>query len=170
MVEVKEHDLSGVKTYDLKLLPDERGFFAEAIREDWSELLGDDNIVQANVSYSYPGMIRAWHRHLRGQTDYFLVLQGAMKICAYDDDEDSPTKGTLVEIVATGKKPQVVRIPGHYWHGTKTVSSEPSLTAYFVTRLYEYDNPDEERRDWNDPTIIDPKTGEPFDWNKLPHK
>jgi len=31
-------------------------------------------------------------------------------------------------------------------------------------------NPDEERRAWNDQTIIDPRTSKPFDWNKPPHK
>ncbi len=170
MVDVREYELPGVRTYDLKILPDERGFFSEALRKDWKELMGEDEIVQINVSYSYPGIIRAWHRHVRGQVDYFLVLKGAMKICAYDDREDSPTRGKLVEIVATEKKPQVVRIPGYYWHGTKTVSNSPSLLVYFVTRLYDYKNPDEERRPWNDPTIIDPRTGEPFDWNKPPHK
>ncbi|MFB0562653.1 MAG: dTDP-4-dehydrorhamnose 3,5-epimerase family protein [Candidatus Lokiarchaeia archaeon] len=170
MVEIKEYDLSGVKTYDLRIIPDERGFFSETVRRDWKELLDQDEIAQINVSYCYPGIIRAWHRHLRGQVDYFLVLKGAMKICAYDDREDSPSKGKLVEIVASEKKLQVVRIPGFYWHGTKTVSSEPSLTVYFVTKMYDYKNPDEERRSWNDPTVIDPKTGKPFDWNKPPHK
>ena len=28
-----------------------------------------------------------------------------------------------------------------------------------------YDNPDDERLDWNDQSIIDPKTQKPFDWN-----
>jgi len=170
MVEVKEYELPGVKTYDLKIFPDERGFFSEAVRNDMEELLGVDRIAQINVSYSYPDKIRAWHRHMRGQVDYFLVLKGSMKICAYDDREGLPTNGKLVEIVATEHKLQVVRIPGIYWHGTKTVSSEPSLTVYFVTNMYDYSDPDEERRPWNDSTIIDLKTSESFDWNKLPHK
>ncbi|MBT9160738.1 MAG: hypothetical protein DDT27_01174 [Dehalococcoidia bacterium] len=58
----------------------------------------------------------------------------------------------------------------HSWHGTKTISNEPSLLVYFTTRLYDYQNPDEERRPWDDPKIIEPKTGESFDWNKPPHK
>ncbi len=169
-METKEYELPGVKTYDIKMLPDERGFFSEALREDWKDLLGDDTIAQANISFSYPGIIRAWHRHNRGQVDYFLVLKGAMKICAYDDREKSPTKGKLVEIVASEHKLQVVKIPGFYWHGTKTVSSYPSLTAYFVSKIYDYKNPDEERRLWNDSSIIDPRTGKSFDWNKPPHK
>lgn len=170
MVEIREYDLPGVKTYDLKIFPDERGFFSEAFRRDWREMIEEDWIAQVNVSFSYPGIIRAWHRHLRGQVDYFLVLKGSMKLVAYDDRKDSPTKGKLVEIVASEKKPQIVRIPGFYWHGTKTISSQPSLTVYFVTKLYDYKNPDEERRPWNDPTITDPRTGEPLNWNKPPHK
>ena len=170
MAKVKEYELPGVKVYELNKLPDERGFFMEALREDWSDLLEGDEIAQANISYSYPGIIRGWHRHVRGQVDYFLVLQGAMKICAYDDREDSPTKGKIIEIMASAEKPQLVRIPGFYWHGTCTVSSEPSLTVYFATRLYDYTSPDEGRRPWDGPTIVDPKTGNPFDWNKSSNK
>ncbi|MBT9139321.1 MAG: hypothetical protein DDT31_01905 [Syntrophomonadaceae bacterium] len=40
----------------------------------------------------------------------------------------------------------------------------------FTTRLYDYQNPDEERRPWDDQTIIGPRTDEPFDWNRPPHK
>ncbi|MFC1934337.1 dTDP-4-dehydrorhamnose 3,5-epimerase family protein [Chloroflexota bacterium] len=172
MLEVNEYsDLPGVKVYSLRLFPDERGFFCEALRSDWKEFLGEDQIVQSNISYSNPGVIRAWHRHVREQVDYFLVLQGSVKICAYDDRVTSPdTKGQLVEIVSSSHRLQLVRIPGIYWHGIKNVSSEPSLTVYFTTMLYDYQNPDEERRVWNDQTIIDPKTAEPFDWNKPPHK
>jgi dTDP-4-dehydrorhamnose 3,5-epimerase len=170
MAEITEYDLPGVKTFDLTVRPDERGFFSEAVRRDWNQLLDGDEVAQINVSFSYPGIIRGWHRHHRGQVDYFLVLQGSMKICAYDDRQDSPSNGKLVEIIASSYKPQLVRVPGIYWHGTKTVSNQPSLTTYFVNRLYDYQDPDEERRPWNDPKIIDPRTGESFDWNKPPHK
>ncbi len=162
--------LPGVKVYDLKKNVDERGFFAEILRDDWKELLGDDEIVQANLSFTYPGMIRAWHRHNRGQVDYFIALKGSLKICAYDDRAGSPTKGQLDEIVTSEQKLQVVRIPGFYWHGTKTIGIGPSLTVYCVNQMYDPRNPDEERRPWNDPAILDPKTSKPFDWNRPPHK
>lgn len=162
--------LPGVRVYDLKKNVDERGFFAEIFREDWKDLLSEDTVVQANLSFSFPGMIRAWHRHDRGQVDYFIVLKGSMKICAYDDKQGSQTHGQLDEIVAGGERLQVVRIPGHYWHGTKTIGNEASLTVYCVNRLYDAVDPDEKRRPWNDPTILDPKTARSFDWNKSPHK
>jgi len=172
-----KYGLEGVQTYDIKILPDERGFFAEALRKDWKEILGDEWITQVNLSHSYPNIVRAWHKHLRGQVDYFLVIKGAMKICAYE--EKSATRGYLAEVIASEDRPQIVRVPGHYWHGTKTVSHKPSLTVYFVTKLYDYNNPDEERRPWNDATIVptaingkvdDPRVGKPWDWLAAPHR
>jgi dTDP-4-dehydrorhamnose 3,5-epimerase len=165
------HELPGVRSIYLNVLPDERGFFLESWRTDWQGLTGGEQIVQANTSLSYPQVIRAWHRHLRGQVDYFLVLQGALKICAYDDRAESPeTRGKLVEIIASAQKPQLVRIPGIYWHGFKNIHHEPSLLTYYVNKLYDYQNPDEERRNWNDPGIVDPRNGRPFDWNAPPYR
>ncbi len=162
--------LPGVSVHNIKKIVDERGFFGEILREDWKDFFGDDKIAQANLSFSYPGMIRAWHRHRRGQVDYLAVIKGAAKICAYDDTEGSITRGQLTEIIASQETLQLVRVPGHYWHGTMTLGNEPSLTLYFVSRLYDAKDPDEERRAWNDPKILDPRTSKPFDWNKPPHK
>jgi dTDP-4-dehydrorhamnose 3,5-epimerase len=111
---------------------------------------------------------------LRGQIDHFLVLKGAMKICAFDEKTRK-----MVEIITSYKKPTIVKIPGKYLHGTKTISNQPSLLVYFVNRLYDYNNPDEIRRPWNDKTIIpteingktdDPRVGKPWDWFRLPYK
>jgi len=158
--------LDGIKIFEIKKNIDERGFFCEIFRKDWiNEILGEDEIVQANLSVSYPGMIRAWHRHHKGQKDFFLVLQGAIKICAYDDNSQQ-----LEEIISSSEKLQIVRMPGHYWHGFKNISNMQSIVIYFVNRLYDYNTPDEERRPWNDPAIIDKRNGIPFDWNKPPHK
>lgn len=166
--------LTGIRIKPIKRLPDERGFFTEVMRKDWKDLFGDDIVVQANLSFTYPNNIRAWHRHLRGQTDYFIALKGAIKICAYDDKN-----GELTEIISTGQDLQAVRIPGHYWHGFKAFGNEPAMLLYFTTKLYDPANPDEERRQWNDPTLIlksvngkkdDPRAGKPWDWNCPPHK
>ena len=165
--------LKGIEIKSLKKFADERGFFTEVMRRDWKEVFQEE-VVQTNFSISYPGMVRAWHRHLRGQVDYFVVLKGALKICAYDDEIEE-----LDEIVSTGENLQVVRIPGHYWHGFKVTGDERAYLVYFVNRLYDYENPDEERRPWNDKTIVpksingiedDPRVGKPWDWFYLPYK
>lgn len=171
--------LPGVKVFDLRKILDERGFFAEVFREDWDEFLEGDKAAQVNLSMTHPGVIRAWHRHLRGQVDYFVVIKGAIKICIYDDEDGSPTNGQLNEIIASSEKPQVVRVPGHYWHGFKVIGYEPALLVYFVTKLYNYESPDEERRPWNDLTVVpalingrvdDPRIGKSWDWNYPPHR
>jgi len=166
--------LKGIIVKPLKRINDERGSFTELIREDWKDVLGKDLLVQSNFSTTYPQMIRAWHRHVRGQTDYFIVLRGAVKICAYDEKTKE-----LDEIVSTGQDPQLVRVPGNYWHGFQVVGNEIVSLIYFTTMLYNYRDPDEERRPWNDQRIMprsingrkdDPRTGKPWDWNYPPYK
>ena len=55
----------------------------------------------------------------------------------------------------------------------------PVYLVYFTTRLYNYTDPDEERRPWSDPIIVpklingrkdDPRVGKPWDWFYPPHK
>ena len=166
--------LQGIKIRSIRRFPDERGFFTEVMRKDWKDLFGEDTIAQANFSFTYPDVIRAWHRHLRGQTDYFLALRGTIKICGFDDET-----AEVNEIISSGLDLQIVRMPGHYWHGFKAVGNEPAMLLYFTTNLYDPANPDEERRAWNDPTLIpksvngkksDNRVGKPWDWNIPPHK
>ncbi len=166
--------LEGIRIKTIDRFVDERGFFTELMRKDWTDLFAKDTIAQINHSFTYPNIIRAWHRHLRGQVDYFLALKGTIKIGVYDDES-----GELDEIVTSGMKLQVVRVPGLYWHGFKAVGDEPVMLVYFTTNLYDPSNPDEERRAWNDPTIIpklvngknaDPRVGKPWDWNLAPNK
>ena len=165
--------LPGIIIKPLKRLYDERGSFAEVMRRDWPDVFTEE-IVQANMSISFPGIVRAWHKHERGQVDCFLVVKGALKICAYDDES-----AELAEIVSTGESPQIVKIPGHYWHGFGVVGNEPATLVYFVNRLYDYKEPDEVRRPWDDRTIIpksingkkgDSRCGRQWDWFCPPHK
>jgi dTDP-4-dehydrorhamnose 3,5-epimerase len=166
--------LQGIRIKPIKRFPDERGFFSEVMRKDWKDLFGEDKVAQANFSFTYPDVIRAWHRHVRGQIDYFLALKGLIKICAFDDETEE-----VNEIISSGFDLQVVRMPGHYWHGFKALGNEPAMLLYFTTNLYDPANPDEERREWNDPALIpksvngkknDSRVGKPWDWNSLPHK
>jgi dTDP-4-dehydrorhamnose 3,5-epimerase len=170
----KPEMIDGIMIKPLQKRPDERGLFMEVFRKDWTELIGIGEISQANLSISYPNTIRAWHRHLRGQVDYFIVVKGALKICIFDDETRE-----LSEIISTGDTPNIVKVPGHYWHGFKVLGNDSAWLVYFVNKLYDYSDPDEERRPWNDSTIIpdsingnrnDPRAGKPWDWNYPPHR
>jgi len=166
--------LAGIKVKQLKRFADERGFFMEIIRSDWKDVFEGDVIQQANLSITYPNVVRAWHKHERGQVDYFVVIRGAIKICAFDEDSKE-----LDEIVSSGENLQIVRIPGNYWHGFKVLGPEPATLVYFVNRLYDYEKPDEIRRPWNDQTIVpvsvngnreDPRCNKSWNWLEPPHR
>jgi dTDP-4-dehydrorhamnose 3,5-epimerase len=171
--------LPGVEVKSLKRLADERGLFSEVYRKDWpifgSGLESDsDSVLQANLSVSFPGTIRAWHRHLRGQVDFFVCLKGAIKIGIYDDKSCE-----LDEIVSSALSLQIVRVPGKFWHGFKVLGDEQVMLLYFTTKLYDASDPDEERRVWNDALIVpksingnmaDFRVGKVWDWNALAHK
>lgn len=165
--------LPGINIKILKRKPDERGSFTEILRKDWKEILEEDQVVQANLSTTYPGIIRAWHRHKRGQVDYFITLKGVLKICIYD-----PKTEEMDEIIATAQEPKIVRIPGIYWHGFKVFGIQTAWLLYFVTKLYNYEQPDEERKPWNyrfvpksiNGNTEDSRVGKPWDWNYPPNR
>ncbi len=162
-----------LEVVELNLRPDDRGFFCELYRADWSAFFPEP-VVQVNLSLSYPGIVRAWHRHARGQADFFIVVHGSMRICAFNESTRE-----MEEVVASDRKLQVVRVPGNLYHGTMAVGCSPSLTVYGTTRLYDYDNPDEERLPWNDVSIVpktvngksdDPRVDQFWDWLRPVHK
>jgi dTDP-4-dehydrorhamnose 3,5-epimerase len=171
--------IKGIKEREIIKHIDERGFFSEIIRKDWLELLEDDDIIQFNLSFSYPKIIRAWHRHSKGQVDFFICVDGTIKVCVYDDREESETYREIDEIVLSSEKLKVVRIPGSLWHGYMVIGYKPAKLLYGVNNLYDYEQPDEDRRPWNDTGIVpitingkkdDPRVGKPWDWSYPPHK
>ena len=125
----------------LKVNKDERGSFTELWRKDWRIPFTPAEISQSMISISKPNVIRAWHKHERRQDDYLVVISGIVKIVYI---ETWPFNTRFVEYVVDGKRPELVYIPGNCWHGTQALTD--TTTIYFVTQLYDYENPDELRR------------------------
>ena len=119
--------LDGIKIKPIKRNVDERGYFCEAMRNDWKELFGEDKVAQVNHSFTYPTVIRAWHRHLRGQVDYFLLLRAPSKSALMTTKQASLTRG-FERFRFTG-----CTYTGHYWYGFKAVGNEPAMLVYFTT-------------------------------------
>lgn len=153
--------IKDVETRSLQVNTDERGHLVEMFREDWDEY--DQEPAMSYFSMSYPGVIRAWHRHTRGQIDHFVCPQGRIKIGVYDDRDDSPTQDELATFVIGEHNQQVVRIPGACWHGFKVIGNKQALLVNFPTKLYDYDEPDETRLPHDTDQI-------PFDWEDEPHR
>jgi len=77
--------IDGVKTKNLRVIPDERGRLMEILRSDDSLFL---NFGQVYVTTTYPGVVKAWHKHEK-QTDNVACVQGMIKLVLYDPRENS---------------------------------------------------------------------------------
>lgn len=152
-----------VKVKELQVNADERGHLTELWREDWEFYAGEDEPAMSYFSETYPGIIRAWHRHHRGQLDHFVVLRGKIKVGIYDDRQDSPTQGELETHILGEGNMNAIRVPGNCWHGFKAVGDERALLVNFPTNLYDYEDPDEERLPYDTDEI-------PLDWEEPPHE
>lgn len=97
---------------------------------------------QINVSYSYPGTIRAFHRHKK-QYDNWFVVKGNMEVAIYNEE-----LGDL-GVFSLGEGDPVLSIAPGLWHGFKTLGNEEVILLYYVTNKYDPNNPDEERAEWN---------------------
>jgi dTDP-4-dehydrorhamnose 3,5-epimerase len=147
--------IEGVKTKDLRVIPDERGLLMEMLR-------CDDEIFrqfgQVYLSVVYPGVVKGWHYHAI-QTDNFAIVKGMAKVVLYDRREESPTKGEINEFFLGEKNQKLLVIPPNVLHGMKGVGTEAAYLVNCPTHPYNYDNPDEYR--------VDPHEGGiPYDWSR----
>jgi dTDP-4-dehydrorhamnose 3,5-epimerase len=142
--------IEGVKVKKLVKHCDDRGFFAELIRDDEPEFLA--KFGQASWSMSYPGVIKAFHYHEK-QDDLWFFPSGNAQVVLYDLREGSPTKGETNVFYMGEENPIMLLIPKRVAHGYRVLGHKPATIIYFTTESYNPDNPDEKRIPWNDPSI-----------------
>lgn len=147
--------IEGVKVKNLRIIPDNRGKLMEMLRCD------DDVYEQFGQVYfttALPGVIKAWHHH-KQQADNFICVAGRAKVVLYDAREDSSTYKQINEFYLSLEEPKLIHIPKGVYHGFKCVSSVECMIINVITRVYDYQNPDEYRLDAFD-------SGVGYDWNK----
>jgi len=141
--------IEGVITKQLVRHCDDRGFFMEILRDD-DELLS--RFGQASVSMSYPGVIKAFHYHVR-QDDIWFFPVGTAQVVLYDLREDSPTKEVTNVFYMGENNPLLLVIPKGVAHGYRVLGSSPLIITYFTTESFNLADPDERRLAWDDPRI-----------------
>ena len=137
--------ISGVLRRHNQSLPDERGSFTELWRASWTSLLGDAPMVQANLSRSRAGVLRAMHFHLR-QADLWLLIDGECATAVTDLRPALRGGHPLSEIVPM-KPGDALYIPPRVAHGFLAVTD--MALVYLVS--HEYDGTDEYGFAWDDP-------------------
>jgi len=133
----------------LRRITDDRGWLMEIMRSDWPEF---ERFGQTYLTTCKPGVVKAWHYH-KTQWDHFVVIKGSALVGLYDSREDSPTHGILQEVEVWENDPKLVKIPPLVYHGFTPLDENEIWIVNTPTQLYNYENPDEHRRPWNDPDI-----------------
>jgi len=148
--------IEGVKTKNLRMLSDERGWLTEILRSD-EEIF--EKFGQVYATAAYPDVVKAWHMHKK-QADNLVCIKGSVKLVLYDGRKGSKTKGEINEFTIGEKNPLLIKVPPEVWHGFKAIG-ETAVIVNVPTELYDYKNPDEHR--------LPPDTDKvPYDWKLKP--
>ncbi len=147
--------IEGVRTKELKMIPDERGRLMEMLRSDDPLFI---KFGQIYLTTAYPGVVKGWHYHKK-QIDNFMVVRGMMKVVLYDNREGSRTFGEVNEFFMGDRRPLLLQIPAGVYHGFKGIGTEEALVINCPTEVYNYDEPDEYRVHPYDNDI-------PYDWSR----
>lgn len=142
-------EIEGVVVKPLRRIVDDRGWLMEMLRSDWPEF---NKFGQTYMTTCKPGVIKAWHYH-KLQYDNFVPIKGNALVGLYDSRDDSPTGGVLQEVEVWHDEPRFVKIPPLVYHGFTPLDDEEIWVVNTPTELYNYDDPDEHRLEWNDPDI-----------------
>ncbi|TLS37480.1 dTDP-4-dehydrorhamnose 3,5-epimerase family protein [Pseudalkalibacillus caeni] len=146
--------INGVKVKKLVKHCDDRGFFAELLRDDEDIL---ERFGQASMSMSYPEVIKAFHYH-EEQDDVWFFPSGNAQVVLHDIREESETAGATDVYYMGEDNPILLLIPKGVAHGYRVLGTRPATIIYFTTKSYNPADPDEKRIPWDDPGIG-------FDWN-----
>ena len=141
--------IEGVFVKTLKKHCEDRGFFAEVLRDDEGLL---EKFGQLSWSMSYPGVIKAFHYH-EHQADLWFFPVGEAQVVLHDLRIDSPTYKETNVFYMGENNPILLVIPKGVAHGYRVLGDKSAMIVYCTTKSYDASNPDEKRIPWNDEAI-----------------
>ncbi len=139
--------IPGVRVFRLVPHEDDRGGLTETYRREW--IPGASEAVQANLSWSRPGVLRGLHWHRR-QADYWCVVSGRAHVALVDLREGSPALRSAMELdVDAGTERLGIAIPPGVAHGF--YAETEVLLQYLVDATFTGE--DEFGLAWDDPDL-----------------
>lgn len=148
--------IEGVGVEAIAVWPDDRGHFVEVVRAGTGLAAGfPPETMQVSAAVTYPGVIKAFHYHLR-QHDCWTVVAGMLQVALCDLREGSRTFGQRNTFYIGELRPWRLLIPPGVAHGYKVIGAEPAVLVYATSRFY--DANDEGRLPYDDPGLA-------YDWS-----
>lgn len=117
--------IHGVNIKPLKKIADERGVIMHMLRSDDEEF---NKFGEIYFSIVYPGVVKGWHIHNKMTLNY-AVVKGMIKLVLYDNRDNSPTKGELMELFVGEHNYSLITIPPMIWNGFKGIGTIEAIVA-----------------------------------------
>jgi len=117
--------IDGLEIWPSRQVMDERGKIVCMLRRDD---ISFEDFGEIYFSYTYPGVIKAWHLHKRMFLNYML-LRGDLKLVLHDQRANSPSRGQTEELFLSAEEKKVIKIPPGVWNGFKCIGSELAILA-----------------------------------------
>ncbi len=117
--------IDGVKVIPLRRIQDERGCIYHMMKAT------DEHFKQFGEIYFssiYSEAIKGWHKHDIATLSYTAIL-GTIKLVIYDERQDSPTKGEIMELFIGENNYCLVQIPPGLWNGFKAIGGKTAIVA-----------------------------------------
>lgn len=150
--------IEGVKIIKLRKIPDERGTIYHMLRSSDPHFSRFGEIYFSKI---YRGAIKGWHQH-QDITLNYCCIDGMIKLVLFDQRENSPTQGELMELLIGDDNYVLVQIPPGVVNGHKGVT-ETALLANCP------DLPHDKLRE-GEMIRIDPHDNQiPYSWERKDH-
>ena len=143
--------IDGVRLIDFEFHSDDGGDFYEIARLTNGVIsnLESFDLKQINRSRFNPGLIKAFHLHLKQDEVWAIHPVDKLLVGLLDAREDSKTEGLQMRLVMGGGKCKMLYIPRGVAHGGMALDQKPVDVIYLVNQNFSPSDPDEWRLPWN---------------------
>jgi dTDP-4-dehydrorhamnose 3,5-epimerase len=122
-------NIQGVSLRKLTQLHDERGAVYHYLKTTSPEFAGFGEIYYSKI---LSNIVKGWKMH-KESIQNFCVPYGVLKIVLVDNRKDSPTVGTINEIILNDSDQYyLLTIPPNIWYSFKSLSPDFTLLSNFI--------------------------------------
>lgn len=145
--------IEGVRSVALQRFNDEGGAMIELLRlgQNAPKELEDFRPAQFNYSTLQPGVIKAFHVHMRQTDVWFVPPEDRILLVLVDVRQGSGSEGCRERRILGDGKPALTRIPPGVVHGCRNLGRRPASIIYMTDLVFSPDpeSCDEGRLPWD---------------------
>ena len=148
-------DIPGVLLCRPAVHGDARGYFKEISRRNECEAAGMRPVLQTNMSFSKPGVLRGLHYQIRHPQEKLVsVAVGEIFDVVVDCRPSSPAFGKWASFLLSAERGEELYVPAGLAHGFQVVGNSPAAVVYQCDDYYHAG--DEGGLNWASPALAIP--------------